>query len=185
MLSRSERIRLCRARDALTEPCDRPRSVHEIAREAGMSTGQLIRVFAAVFGETPHQRRIAARIARAQHLLALGDLPVTAVCLEVGFTSLGSFSALFARRVGVPPSVYRRQARALVTVPAELSRALAPGCLSLMGAAFARAPLMKQFPRSAPLEAQPSFDSCGSSSTASWSTTKTRRSPSTRTSSGS
>jgi len=139
MLSRPTLLRLCRARDALTEEHDRPRSVHDIAREAGMSTGQLIRLFASVFGETPHQRRIAARIARAKHLLALGDLPVTAVCLEVGFSSLGSFSSLFAQRVGVPPSVYRRQARALVTVPADLSRALAPGCFSLMGAAFAAA----------------------------------------------
>ena len=35
--------------------------------------------------------------------------------MEVGFSSLGSFSALFARRVGEPPSAYRR--RAMVQVP--------------------------------------------------------------------
>jgi AraC-like DNA-binding protein len=163
--------------------------VHELAREAGMSTGQLIRLFAAVFGETPHQRRIRARIERAKHLLALGDLSVTAVCMEVGFSSLGSFSDLFARRVGMAPSVYRRETRALVAVPADLSRVLAPGCFSLMAAAFAAASAQRideeQFSRSAPIEAHACFEACGSRSTASWSTTRTRRSPSIPTSSGS
>jgi len=57
--------------------------------------------------------------------------------MEVGFSSLGSFSALFARRIGTAPSVYRRRVRSLITVPGTLPPQLIPGCLSLMGAAFA------------------------------------------------
>jgi hypothetical protein len=57
--------------------------------------------------------------------------------MEVGFSSLGSFSSLFSRRVGVPPTLYRRQARASIRVPGTLPELLFPGCLSLMGAAFA------------------------------------------------
>jgi hypothetical protein len=53
--------------------------------------------------------------------------------MEVGFSSLGSFSALFARRVGEPPSSYRRRLSVQVQVPVDLVRVLTPGCFSLMG----------------------------------------------------
>jgi AraC-like DNA-binding protein len=43
-------------------------------------------------------------------LLRRGDLSVTEVCFEVGCSSLGTFSTRFTELVGVPPSVYRRQA---------------------------------------------------------------------------
>ena len=57
---------------------------------------------------------------------------MTQVCLEVGFASLGSFSSLFARRIGASPAAYRRRDRALVDVPGTLPASLIPGCYSLM-----------------------------------------------------
>src|SRR5262245_66635555 len=102
-----------------------------------MSPFHFIRQFEAMFGVTPHQFRIQARVDRAKDLLALSDYSVTDVCMEVGFTSLGSFSDLFARRVGVPPSAYRRQVRSLMAVPGVLPLAITPGCLNLMVRAFA------------------------------------------------
>ena len=51
-------------------------------------------------------------------LLRRGDVGVTEACFEVGFSSLGTFSTRFTELVGVPPSVYRRQAvRATVGMP--------------------------------------------------------------------
>ena len=137
MITKVEFRRLCTARDLLRETPDRPLSVREVAREAAMSPFHFIRRFEAVFGATPHQFRIQARLERAKQLLALSDYSVTDVCMEVGSTSLGSFSDLFTRRIGASPSVYRRRVRSLTHVPAELPRALAPGCLTLMSAAFA------------------------------------------------
>jgi AraC-like DNA-binding protein len=137
MLTSSGFVHLCRARDMLREIHDRPFSIREVAREAAMSPFHFIRRFESVFGATPHQFRIQSRLERAKHLLALSDYSVTDVCMEVGFSSLGSFSALFARRFGTPPSAYRRQVRSLLAVPGELPKVLAPGCLSLMAAAFA------------------------------------------------
>jgi AraC-like DNA-binding protein len=119
--------RLCRARDLLAET---PATVDQAAREAAMSPFHFIRQFERMFGTTPRQFRTAARLDRAKLLLVRNNLSVTDVCLEVGFTSLGSFSGLFARRIGQSPSEYRR--RALVTVP-ELRF---PACLTLMEAAF-------------------------------------------------
>ena len=131
MLTHATLVRLCRARERLQDDPDAP-SVPALAREAGMSTYHFIRRFAAVFGETPHQHRTAARLERARQLLARGEHSVTEVCLELGFSSLGSFSDLFTRRVGQSPSRYQRQARATVQVPGELSPIFVPGCLLLM-----------------------------------------------------
>jgi len=126
--------RLCRARDLLQrdpEPDASP-SVADVARGAGISPYHFIRQFEAVFGLTPHRLRTRSRLDRARLLLAEGRLSVTDVCMEVGFSSLGSFSDLFARRVGEPPSSYRRRARSMVSVPGRAPRDLFPGCLSLM-----------------------------------------------------
>lgn len=136
MLTHASLLRLCEARDRLRDPDDAA-GVAGMARALGMSTGHFIRQFAAVFGMTPHQCRTAARIERARHLLALDRQSVTDICMELGFSSLGSFSTLFARRVGVSPSDYRRRVRPLVVVPGRLPPALRPGCLSLMAQAYA------------------------------------------------
>jgi AraC-like DNA-binding protein len=130
-------VRLCRARELLREGGDRPLTIDDVAREAEMSPFHFIRQFSALFGETPHQLRIQARLDRARHLLALSDDSVTDICMEVGFSSLGSFSALFARRIGTAPSLYRRQVRSMMAGSGALPAELIPGCLTLMGAAFA------------------------------------------------
>ena len=137
MAGRSEWVRLCRARDMLREVRDTRVLLREVAREAGMSPFHFIRQFEAMFGQTPHQFRMHRRLERAKELLALSDYSVTDVCMEVGFESLGSFSTLFARRVGSAPSAYRRQVRSVIVVPGMLPEKYFPGCLTLMGRAFA------------------------------------------------
>lgn len=140
--------RLCLARDRLREVTEDHASIADIAREAGISPFHFIRQFEAVFGMTPHQFRIHARLDRARHLLAAGQHSVTDVCLEVGFRSLGSFSDLFRRRVGAAPSFYQRRVRAMVAVPGGRALPLTPGCLTLMWHLPASA--SSQFSRSAP-----------------------------------
>jgi AraC-like DNA-binding protein len=127
MLLRHEGFRrLCRARDLLQQLDDPAPTVEEVAREVQLSPFHFIRQFEAVFGITPHQYRIQARLDRAKQLLAAGSRSVTDVCMDVGFSSLGSFSTLFTRRFGETPSAYRRRVYA---------DDLTPGCLSLMAGA--------------------------------------------------
>ena len=124
----------------LGEVHDVPVGLDVVAREAAMSPFHFIRQFHAVFGQTPHQFRIHARVERARYLLALDYASVTDVCMEVGFSSVGSFSDLFERRVGMRPSVYRHRARslsAMSAVPGAAPEELFPGCLTLMQRAFA------------------------------------------------
>jgi AraC-like DNA-binding protein len=125
--------RLCQARDLLAELDDEPLAVDAVARAVAISPFHFIRQFEAVFGVTPHQYRIRCRLDEAKRLLAAGHHSVTQVCMAVGFSSLGSFSELFKRRVGAPPSHYQRRLRVLSPVPERLQRVIAPGCLSLLG----------------------------------------------------
>lgn len=115
--------RLCRARDLLVAPD--ALTVEEVAARVGVSQFHFIRVFAAVFGATPHQFRTEVRLERARELLAR-DHSVTDVCFELGFASPGSFSRLFARRTGRAPSAYRRW----IQVPR--ARSPVPGCFGLL-----------------------------------------------------
>jgi len=70
---------------------------------------------------------------RAKLLLASGERSVTEVCMEVGMSSVGSFSDLFLKRVKTSPSEYKRRARTMIVVPGTLPDKLFPGCLSMMG----------------------------------------------------
>jgi len=124
--------RLCLARDILLEPSEVPRPIGDIAGELGISPSHLIRQFEAVFGATPHQFRIDARLDLAKRLLATGDYSVTDACMEVGWSSVGSFSTLFLTRVGESPSAYRRRVRAVFSVPGLPAPDLFPGCLTLL-----------------------------------------------------
>jgi len=125
--------RLCDARRMLGEISEQPLSIAQIACAARISPFHFIRQFEALFGTTPHQFRIQSRLDQAKVLLARGEHSVTEVCMEVGMSSLGSFSDLFARRIGSTPSEYQRRARVMVQVPGILPHALFPGCFSTMG----------------------------------------------------
>ncbi|MEA2449747.1 MAG: hypothetical protein QOG63_1679 [Thermoleophilaceae bacterium] len=99
---------LLRARDLIDARYAEPLDVAAIARAAHSSPAHFSRSFKAAFGETPHQYLLTRRIERAKHLLSTTSMSVTDVSLDVGFLSLGSFSATFKRIVGVRPRDYRR-----------------------------------------------------------------------------
>ena len=98
---------LRRARDLMDREYARPLDVAGLAREALMSTAHFSRQFRTAYGETPYAYLMTRRVERAKALLRRGDLSVTEVCMEVGCSSLGSFSARFSELVGETPTAYR------------------------------------------------------------------------------
>jgi AraC-like DNA-binding protein len=109
---------LRRARDLIDREYARPLDVSALARAALMSTAHFSRQFRAAYGETPYAYLMTRRIERAKALLRRGDLSVTEVCMAVGCTSLGSFSARFTQLAGETPTAYRaRDHGALASVP--------------------------------------------------------------------
>ncbi len=116
---------LRRARDLIDREYATPLDVAALARAALMSTAHFSRQFRAAYGETPYTYLMTRRIERAMALLRGGEMTVTEVCIAVGCTSLGSFSARFTELVGQTPSAYSTgDHRALARVPGCIARDL-------------------------------------------------------------
>jgi AraC-like DNA-binding protein len=114
--------RLRRVRDRIDREYAQPLDVEALARGVNMSAGHLSREFRSAYGESPYAYVMTRRIERAMALLRRGDLSVTDVCFTVGCSSLGTFSTRFTELVGVPPSVYRRKARATAGIPSCVAK---------------------------------------------------------------
>ena len=114
--------RLLRARDAMDRDYAQPLDIATLAKIALVSESHFIRTFRATFGETPNRYLQRRRVERAMFLLRSTDRSVTDVCLDVGFTSLGTFSRVFTGIVGEPPSAHRRRGP-LPPVPSCFARA--------------------------------------------------------------
>ena len=113
---------LRRVRDRIDREYAEPLDVEALARGVHLSAGHLSREFKRAYGESPYAYLMTRRVERAMALLRCGDLSVTEVCLAVGCSSLGSFSARFTELVGVPPSTYRRQAHDTAGIPSCVAK---------------------------------------------------------------
>ncbi|MFH9011014.1 helix-turn-helix domain-containing protein [Streptomyces sp. NPDC017943] len=91
---------------------DRPITVEDMARRAGMSARNLGRHFRSVTGTTPLRWLLTQRIRRAQELLETTDRTVDAVATATGMGTATTLRRHFHRTVGVPPDAYRRTFRA-------------------------------------------------------------------------
>jgi AraC-like DNA-binding protein len=100
--------RMHSAREFMRASLGQPLMLPEIAGVACMAPHHFLRTFKQAFRQTPHQFLTQLRLERARSLLRRTDTPVTDICMEVGFESLGSFSWLFRKRFGVSPSDFRQ-----------------------------------------------------------------------------
>ena len=122
-MEREDIVRLRRARDRMDRDYAQPLDVPALAADALMSVGHFQRSFKKAYGETPYSYLMTRRVERAQALLRIGELSVTVVCMAVGCTSLGSFSAKFTELVGQTPSDYRAASHdGLVGVPGCIAK---------------------------------------------------------------
>jgi AraC family transcriptional regulator len=103
--------RLHRARDFIAACYRQKITLEQVARVACLSPNHLLRTFKQLFHQTPHQYLTARRLEQARKLLRQTDIPVTEICLAVGFVSLGSFSTLFRQHTGCSPDTYRHRAK--------------------------------------------------------------------------
>jgi AraC-like DNA-binding protein len=94
-----------------------PLTIDRLASRSGLSAFHFIRRFRAAFGETPHRYLRQRRLDRAKELLVTTPLPVTEICDQIGFRSLGSFSSLFRRQTGETPAEYRAKRRKNIYIP--------------------------------------------------------------------
>ena len=123
---------LTQAREFMRHAYRHPVSLPDVAAIANLSPYHFLRVYKRTYGETPHSFLTRLRMEKAKTLLAKGSHNVTEACFEVGFSSLGSFSVLFADRVGLSPSEFRRYARSAISVPSTVRSLFVPSCFITM-----------------------------------------------------
>jgi AraC-like DNA-binding protein len=92
----------------MAQQLDRPFSLGELAGLVYLSPCYFNRVFRAVTGVPPRRFQMALRMQAAKELLLTTDCPVTQICFEVGYQSLGTFTSHFHKLVGVTPRQLRR-----------------------------------------------------------------------------
>jgi AraC-like DNA-binding protein len=132
MIAHTTFVKLCRARDLLRDCFGEPIALADAAAEADLSAWHFLRLFRQTFRETPHQFLTRLRIERAKDLLTVSGRSVTDICFDIGFSSLGSFSTLFAHHVGASPLAFRRRMRAHVITPGFHPWGVVPCCFAFM-----------------------------------------------------
>lgn len=88
---------------------DKPLTLTDLARHAGVSVRTLTRRFHAESGVSPLQWLLHQRIERAKELLETTTLPLDQVARACGLGTADSLRAHLTRRTGLTPSAYRAQ----------------------------------------------------------------------------
>jgi AraC-like DNA-binding protein len=114
---------LLRAKDLADARFAEPIGVEDMAGAAGLSRAHFSREFLRAFGEPPRAYLLTRRLERAAALLRGTDRSVAEICLDVGLTSVGSFTTSFKRNFGKTPTAYRE------SFPPAADFALVPGCI--------------------------------------------------------
>ena len=83
-------------------------SLPNLARSALLSPFHFHRVFRQLTAATPARFLAALRMAEAKRLLVYSSMSVTDICMQVGYSSLGTFTTQFGRLVGVSPRRFRQ-----------------------------------------------------------------------------
>ena len=101
--------RIATAKIYIDDNYHEPIDLDQVSQQAFLSKFHFHRLFRQIYRRTPHQYLTWKRINKAKDLLA-ENKPVTDVCNEVGFESIGSFSVLFKKEIGFAPQYYRNMA---------------------------------------------------------------------------
>lgn len=102
--SRIHHPALARAIRFLESTPERLIGVPELAEHVGVSTRQLLRLFAQIVGEGPSRYHRRLRLEHARSLLRHTAITVTEASVAVGFESLTHFSRAYRQQYGLSPS---------------------------------------------------------------------------------
>lgn len=108
-LAATEAVR--QRRQEMIEHLERRWTLVDMARRSRLSRSRFSAVYHQLFGVSPIEDLLRARIDKARWILDMGPRSVAEVAAATGFSDLTWFSRLFARHVGCPPSRYNRRNR--------------------------------------------------------------------------
>jgi AraC-like DNA-binding protein len=102
--------RLVAAKQFIDQNYEHHIGLDKISQRAFLSPFHFHRLFRKVYRRTPHQYLTRKRIEKAKDLLEQ-DKTLLDVCSQVGFESIGTFSSLFKKEIGMAPAYFRRVAQ--------------------------------------------------------------------------
>ncbi|GAA3990510.1 MAG: AraC family transcriptional regulator [Stenotrophomonas sp.] len=105
--SKASDRRLMRARDRLLSDLSQAPALAELARVASMSEPSLTRGFRRLFGNSPHGLFQVERMNAARLRLLQGQVSVSVVAAELGYTNMSHFAEAFRRQFAILPSEVR------------------------------------------------------------------------------
>lgn len=105
--------RLARVAAMLDAPGGTPADLCTMAELANYSPTHFLRLFAGVYGASPHDYQVQVRLDKAHQLLLDTDLAVRDIAESVGFDSRSTFNRLFRRAFGRSAAELRDRAQHL------------------------------------------------------------------------
>ncbi len=98
---------LAKAIQVMHDNLETPVSPAVIAKDLGISTRQLERLFGKYLNSSPKKYFMEMRLERARHLLLQSEASITEVAMACGFDSPGHFSRVYRSAFGVTPMLQR------------------------------------------------------------------------------
>lgn len=100
--------RLLAVIEEMENSIEEPLNCSDLARNVGLSTRQLERLFRKYLNTAPTKYYLALRLKRARYLLRQTSLPILSVALACGFVSASHFSKCYREHFSQTPSEERR-----------------------------------------------------------------------------
>lgn len=119
--------RLLRAKDKMDGAPDQEWPIDRLAQVSAVSVAYFAREFKKAFGAPPHRYLLTRRIERATALLRDTDQSITAIALQTGWTSLGTFGRIFRDITGASPGELRARERSVPHVGAHVPECVMRG----------------------------------------------------------
>ena len=98
---------LAAALDTMRATIDEPLAPSRIARDLGISTRQLERLFGKYLNTSPKKYYMEMRLERARHLLVQTEMSVIHVATACGFKTPGHFARVYRTAFGITPKMQR------------------------------------------------------------------------------
>ncbi len=100
---------LRRVRGEIFSSLNRPWTITEMARSVGISESRFYAVYKQIYGTSPMEDLINARIESAMSALVSGDTPIGEISDNLGYNNHTHFIRQFKARTGMSPSAYRKK----------------------------------------------------------------------------
>ncbi len=99
-------------RSELFSSLSHPWTVSEMASKVGLSSSRFYSSYRSIFGSSPMNDLISARIDASKKALAFTNDPIVAIAEELGYANITHFMRQFRSFTGMTPGQYRKSSRA-------------------------------------------------------------------------